>query len=329
MKIKNTCIADTVYALALYLLYMPMSEIRKTRFFLGSVIPKTYSDKLDNVVRLDTAGQLNGERKLPVLSILRVRLRFLFYSCFFLSGTCIFGQDHLAIFCMMIGLHRYTLLEDAPAVFSRLAGHRILDELMRPMCFRERVMHALRFGMLPYRFFGNSDKCLNRILTEPDDVRSPLIKGRCYELVNLKALWTAADEEKKNFLRGVFGLKDEVCAKFHGCETLFVTQPYREDAHLTDDDWAEVVKKILSCCTGKILIKVHPRDKFDYHRHFPELEIFDLPIPMQLLVFAGIQVKKVITINSSAIYSFPVDVEKIELGPDIHPKIYNYNIAAN
>jgi len=317
-KIGNSCIVDTVYALALYLLYMPLAEVRRTRFFVGSSIPQECDEKLGCVVRFDTSAL---RRRITPALFVKTWLRCFYLRLFKISHTKVYGQDHIGFFGFLTGFKSYVLLEDAPGVYTRVLELPQFTSLNRKMSIIEIAIYAIRYGMMPSKSFGQSSSCITRIITYPSDASSPLLANRAYELVDFNNLWAGAKEEKKRYIMSVFGVTDSVVDVMSSCDTVFLTQPYREECHLTDDEWRAIIDQIVGEYSRNILIKVHPRDKFDYERHYPYLHVMKQPIPMQLLAALGVTVKRAVTINSSAIYSFPDNVDKVILGAQINEKI--------
>ena len=61
-----------------------------------------------------------------------------------------------------------------------------------------------------------------------------------------------------------------------------------------------------------IIIKTHPREKKDYSTIFPNVQIIDEPFPVELLKYIGLNVKKIITLSSSAALNFK-DYADIEI----------------
>ena len=72
---------------------------------------------------------------------------------------------------------------------------------------------------------------------------------------------------------------------------------------------------------SKILIKVLPRDEFDYSQIFPKAKILRSVAPMQLLNFVGRPFRRAITICSTAVFHLPPETEVIWLGTKVNEKI--------
>lgn len=313
---RNCCVVDTYYALALYLLYSSFDEIKDTVFFIGSTICKDVESQLPSVTRFDNKKHTE---KISAIEFIKLRIEFLVRRMFQVRGRVMYGQDHLPYFELLLGRGHYVLLEDSPGVFSRCFSVNFLKPRIVPMGFREGLFHWLRYGTLFGRIMGMNDQCVNRIITDKCDISSDAISGRKYELVSLEDLWHKSSEEKKQYIKRVFGITATVLEESAGFASVFLTQPFREDCGLSDEEWVSVIRPIL--CDGKTMVKVHPRDKFDYKKYFPNVYILDVCAPMQLLVMLGLHFEKAITICSSSINAFPNSVEKVVIGTQVSPKI--------
>jgi hypothetical protein len=68
---------------------------------------------------------------------------------------------------------------------------------------------------------------------------------------------------------------------------------------------------------GTLLIKKHPRETFDYKILFPDIPVFEKPIPIQLFDLLGVRFKRAITVFSSAVASFDYDIKIDWYGTEI------------
>lgn len=316
MRVRNSCIVNTTYTLALYLLYMSMEEIQRTRFFVGPAVIDRIASRLPVVYKFDTKDQFGRVR---FWGLLKFRIKTILIHLFYILPTKVYGLDHLPFFEMILGFKKYILLEDAPEIFTRCLEVRIVSPRTAPMTVKGYICHWLRFGVLTGRRFGSNGQCVNRILTDPKDVSSPILRGRKYELVDLKGLWAKASEVKRSFIREVFGIETDIMKSVEGCSTLFFTQPYYDDLKLTTEEWMSVLDPVLK--QSGVAIKIHPRDTFDYAKYYPNVPILNCAAPMQLLCLDPVPFKKAITINSTAVSAMPDCVEKVVLGAGVHPKI--------
>jgi hypothetical protein len=61
-----------------------------------------------------------------------------------------------------------------------------------------------------------------------------------------------------------------------------------------------------------------------YKEFFPEISIISKPIPMQLIDIMGIKFTKAVTISSTAVLSFPYEIEIDWLGTSWDKTLYAY-----
>ena len=123
----------------------------------------------------------------------------------------------------------------------------------------------------------------------------------------------------------IFGITRDDITLLEEKPIIFFSQPLIVDEIFVDEEYVELLKHIFSHYeTSKIIIKVHPRDTFDYKKYFPELEVFSKPVNIQLLSLLNLAFEKAITIFSSAVFDLPDNIEVDWFGPDIHPNIKKY-----
>ncbi len=103
---------------------------------------------------------------------------------------------------------------------------------------------------------------------------------------------------------------------------VLVTQPLSEDNIVSEEEKILLYKEIVAAHIGdaKLYIKVHPREKTDYTKVFPESSLLQQNCPAELLSLLNISFGKAITLFSTAIHLVPSD-EKIILGLDYNKKV--------
>ena len=110
-------IGYTTYSLYLYLLYSSIEEIKETFFFVGEGIHESIRNKLQNKYYFSSR---EFEKKHPFFRLIfRINLRYIKHRKWpFLKNAKIFAQDHFFYSRGLIGRRNYTLIEDAPNIFS-------------------------------------------------------------------------------------------------------------------------------------------------------------------------------------------------------------------
>lgn len=173
-----------------------------------------------------------------------------------------------------------------------------------------------------YPRYGSADTVLKIYLTGLLPI-SKIIANKV-ELINLKLLWQQKSLEQKENILKVFLPDGLNKSRLEKCEVLLLTQPFSEDSDdiFLESDKIDVYRKLLSGYDeSKVLIKVHPREKTDYSHYFPKAQILRTPCPMELLTLTGLQIKRAVSVNSTAIFSLDDSVEKIISGYDVTPAL--------
>lgn len=329
MKKRYTYIADTVYSLFLYLLMMDVGQIQATRYFFGGAIsraiPRTSDKYLGEVYRIDNYAL----KKSSVFVRCLYRVRMWFVYLFKIAGTEIYAQDYLAFSQPLICGAKYTLLEDGPGCYTGRMNNHFLRPFKNGLL--RRLVVWITWGRIQGGVFGANNQCVNRIVTQQSDADADILKGRRFQIVNVKELWINSSEEKKDFIMRFFGMSSELKAQCQKIETIILTQPFCEDAGISAEELVEIYRPYVEkyLCTGGVLIKNHPRDTVAYNEYFPDAVCINTPVPMQLLLFIGVKFKRVITAFSSGVSEFSKGTEIIILGSSVHPKVeatYKYNI---
>ena len=138
-------------------------------------------------------------------------------------------------------------------------------------------------------------------------------------------MYEKSSVQKRQFLVDLFGITREEIYLFNQYPNLFFSQPLLNDCDMTEEEYVELLQKIFRHYpTGSTIIKTHPRDDFDYAKHFPEIAVFSKSINSQFLYLIGLKPKRIITIASTAIEGFPESIECDYYGTSMHPKVENF-----
>ena len=318
MRFQYTCIVDTPYALALYLLKMSRMAIGQTLFCIGNNLSDDILRALPHARRFYIDG-----RKSRFLRMI-FRMRCWLYHLAHIRGTQIYGQDHINCAAQLICRQKYTLIEDGPGTCllnRERPGHQFPDT-RNPFCLL--AFYALG-GTIYLKTMGRNPQCINRWVTSQEDVRLFEKERVPFEVLDVRKLWEGASEEKKKMVLRVIdgrigGLDVSALSKTN--ETVLLTQPMIEDCGLTEDEIEAVYRPFIDrYAQSGVVIKPHPRDKFDYENRFPNCRVLRTRIPMQLLNAFGLNFKRAITICSSSVSDMSEDMELVWLGAEIHPKI--------
>lgn len=319
-KPKFSCVVDTTYSLSLYLLYVSEEDIRRTAFFVGNTIPKTVSDKLPFVVRINTDPNRYACRK---KILLRRRIEALVKWRFRIK-TFMYAQDHLVYSPQIIGRSHYFLLEDAPNVYTNYKTLPFFISVY-PKTLKERIKTYVFYGPIGIRRLGTNKQCVDRLVTSPTDLDSDLLKGKKYTLVDMRQLWEQSSKTKQEYILSLFGIGKTMLDIAKACHVIIFTQPLVEDCGLTEQEMMDIYKPYIEKYADEgVIIKPHPRDKFDYAKNFPQTAILDCMAPMQLLNAMGMDFKTAVTVCSSAVTAMSDDTRIIWMGAAVNKKILRF-----
>lgn len=317
-RYKYTCIVDTPYALALYLLKMDCEAIPRTFFCVGRNLAQEIFDRLPSARRFDM------DQRRSRFVRLAFRIKCFYHHFLFVRGRSVYAQDHLNCSSQLICRTNYTLIEDGPRSYSMnkdLPGRRLV-EIENP--FLNMAVYLMN-GSVYLKSFGRNAQCVNRWVTTDEDADLYQRDGAKIERLDVGLMWRQASREKKEAISCIFngdGFDWEVGLRSNCAETILLTQPMIEDCGLSEDEFATIYR----ACVDRylpmgVVIKPHPRDKFNYKKHFPNCKVMSTRVPMQLLCAFGMNFKRAVTICSTAVSDFPEETEIVWIGNEINSKI--------
>lgn len=321
----HVCIALNVYSLLQYLLLNDEEIIaEKTRYFIGSGVPKSIADRLNNAVYFDVSPKKG-------VAMIKRRLQKLRLALFAnrlypeIKNAEIFAQDHQYIPACLIGKKSYYLLSDSNNFFENQMnpGKPEWERIQRLQHSLKGKIESFIYGPLSIFQFGTSRQCKKIFVTK--EQKSLIFNTIPHEVQSLKEMWNASSESKREIICTCFGLEKQDVDAFSDVQVLILTQCFVTDTALTEKENYELFKKIIDDYKGsKVMIKVHPREKFDFRSAFPECVVFDKPVPMELISLMGANISTAVTFFSSSINCLDDNVKKVRLGTAIHPKLLNF-----
>lgn len=302
---KYTCIIDATYALMLYMLYATDNMLQNTTYFVGS---NCKTCNLPNMIVMPPIQPYTNKE------LLKYRIKCLKYRNQLKQST-IYAQDHLYFSAPLIDNIPYIVLEDCPNFF-------IIREERNEITFKptlRALWYNFKIGRIYNRYAGHNPWCKKRIITSDYDRQLMEKKRLPFEQVNPKELWNKASSFKKRYIIDTFNLPS--IDAIHKDVVIF-SQPLIEDAHFSDKELTDVFNPYVKQFGAEnILVKLHPRDKFDYEKAFPGISILRTKAPQQLLDIMGVKFKTAITVCSSAVSSMDKDCNIIWIGAEIDERI--------
>ena len=320
-NITHVCLTPSIHALLQYLLLFDYdTTAHHTAYFTGYAVSKEIASRLPGV--WIPFEQTSDKQSLDrMFDKFRLRLaRHTRYS--FLLKAKLFAFD-VGFVPPLIGHSPYALLSDGPLGLAQNTQSDSID-FQRQQHRRKTLsgrIEQLLFGPVALNRWGNNEQCRELYLTEKND--TPVLQGKKVNIASLRELWDKASNESKNFVKSVFDVSNEDISILNSRRFMFCTQPMVGDGILTHEEYLAILKPLFeSYGTQNLLLKLHPRDTFDYQRYFPEVAVYGKKVNMQLLVLLGANVERAITICSSAVNSFPESVAVDWYGTDFHPKLH-------
>lgn len=313
---KNTCIVQSPYNLFLYLLTNDLETIKNTQYFFSYTIPPMVASKLSWSCILSKEDCLGNVVKFRIKSLIKYRWK--------IAGTNVYAQDHMGYMQCLIGMSKYTLLEDGPQIFGRLD----MKDLYSGVIYQNRLgprrlMNIIKYGSVYGREWGRNVQCINRIITHPDDTKTKWLVNNKYTLCDIQTYWNNSSEEKKKYILNVFGLTKELVEKYRNVDTILVGDGVVEQDGITEQELIDVYTPVVQkYAKNGLLIKPHPYTVVNYKKYFPFAEIIPADIPMQLLVLLGMKCKYAITLFSSAVSLLPKETKIVWLGTECLPRLY-------
>lgn len=307
LRNKFSLIADTTYALLLYMLYAKDNMLLNTTYYVGTtlstlplypkiVMPpiKHYTDK----------------------ELIKYRIRCLKYRLQ-LCRSEIYAQDHLYFSAPLIDNHPYILLEDCPRFFTTLYNTNNKKSLYIKKC---TGLRHLMMGRIYNQYGGYNIYCKNRIVTSDSDKCLFDSFGLKNEQYNIQQLWNSASEFKKKYIKRIFMIDDKMVTNHQ--DVIIFSQPLITDCHLSVSEHLALFKPYIDQYgIENIIVKLHPRDTFDYQKYFPGIKILSTKAPQQLLSAMGLRLRIAITVCSSAVSSMDKNTEIVWIGAEVDDRI--------
>lgn len=316
----------TVYSLFEYLLYSSVEEISNTFFVIEDWMWKDFGDKFNNAYRM-------SER---VLSLPRntAWLYFKYIKWFKLPNyrnSDLFTLDHLPHHPVLIGHHKYTLLEDGPYCHSIMLTNNIKNSTFEEKryehlpTFKKRMAHRLRklvYGPVYFNRWGKCHLCTDLILSTDDDLY--YFKNKTIHRINFKGIWNTFSVQKQELVLKAFDLNQEDVDLLVSKKIIILTQPLFPD-YISEQEHGDIWRKIISKYPiEEVLVKPHPRDFYPYENDFEGLTVFRKKIPSQFFEVLNLEFHKAVTTFTSAVFGLNVkeiDWYGTEVSEVIHDRI--------
>lgn len=216
---------------------------------------------------------------------------FIFNVIFRLDGLDVYGSDHIMGAKFFLRRNKFYLIEDGTINYTKKA-----------------YIRSWKNKLFSIPTFGVHSNVKEIYLTKPAAEEMPDIVKSKVKVIDINKLWQCLSIEEKGEILSIFDLSKEMINSVHDRKYILFTQPLSEDKVLSEEEKISLYRDIINDYGEEnLVIKCHPREVTDYSVVFSNAIIFPEHIPAELLSLLQVDIKKVITLFSTAVYDFPED----------------------
>ena len=334
---KQVLITPSPYTTLLYFLANDLSTLEDSAYFFvrvrrwseaekaktREVLPNSYFVNQtgltirfrNNAVlqKLYTALQLAVKRAIPYLWLRATKS----FRWPFLKTADIWCYDNYSVIKALVGNRDYVFLEEGLFTYKNAELYAGKASFMR----RLQIFLEAPFGI---KGLATTKQAKRIILTGLAET------PKCYtdrnlEVVSMQELWDKSYSAKRAFIMKFFALSPEDVDAMRGRDVILVDQPLADDGLITRDEQAEMLRKIIADYgASRILLKTHYRSTMNYRELFPDVYVWDKFTPMELLTLCGVKFNTAVTVNSTAVLSFPEDMRINWLAENMESKYFSH-----
>lgn len=304
--IVKICTFDTVYSLFLYFLkfgYNPDDIL-----ILSNGVPKQVRNNLNHIYFPDI--KLLHDRSSPIkwlykniINVIKqvygvLKLRIILFFKTRGKDVEVYGQGHLTFSYPLYEFENSYIIEDGLGNYLDLKQPTKINPILNKI--------ANFFGIYVFNLkegFG-THKNIKKVYLTKNNVPFE-IKDKA-EVMDMDSLWDLKSDDEKNKILKLFNLENSNQWENH--LVLLLTEPFSEHDLLPFDEEISIYREFIDKYPN-IIIKTHPREKKDYLKLFPDVEVIDVPFPVELLKYIGVNIDKIVTICSTAALNLSKDCE--------------------
>ncbi len=233
-----------------------------------------------------------------------------------LKNLQVYGLDHILGSDYFKSFYDIILFEDGTKNYCPEEIKKAM-KLLNEKSIKKKISSKLVLETPSFGIYKNVKKIfLTGILDVPEELKNKV------EIINLEMLWKNKTLKQKDEILEFFNVKDFFYKNKFQEKTIFLTQPLSEDGILSLEEEIILYKSVMEKYDEKnLIIKTHPREKKDYKKYFPNIEILDKKFPFELFKLNNVKFKKVATIFSTGAYNLGEETEVDFYGTQIHPKL--------
>ena len=295
--IKLACFGNN-YSLLIYLLLTNTKYRKDVIFIFENINIKVF--KRSMIINIK-----NNKYTKEIYFLVLVKILLFLYR----KNILVYGQDHLLIGNKLLATNNFYLIEDGLMNYSINHANQEVSKL-------RKIFNCL-IGRKKYLGLDKGVKkiYLTGLAPIPEEIKDKV------EIINLKELWNKKTEEEKEEILDIFGFNNKIVDRLKNKKEILYTQPLSEDAVITEEEKIEIYTNVIKNYKKETLvIKQHPREKTDYKKIFPDIEILNQSFPAELFNLLDIKFEKAVTLFSTAALSNK-NIEVDFYGTEVHPKI--------
>lgn len=298
-KINIACFGN-IYSLLVYLLITNRTLRKETLFILENL----------RMILPYKAFTFKGKHSY-FLEFFLVVIIF-FAKLIIKNNILIYGQDHLLIGNKLLLFKNFYLIEDGSMSYSTI----LVDYFAKRQGIKKIIDTIFQRKKMLGRDSAVKKIYLTGLAPIPEEIKNKV------EIINLKELWNKKSDVEKEEILNIFGFDKNIVNNIKNRKYILYTQPLSEDEILLESEKIELYSKILEKYDKNyVVLKKHPREKTDYKKIFPDIEVMDQVFPAELLTLLDIHFEKAITIFSTA--ALTDDKVQVDFyGTEIHPKLF-------
>lgn len=193
----------------------------------------------------------------------------------------------------------------------------------------DKLLHICGIYSLSIKESLGSHKNIKKVYLTHEN-NNPLIKDKI-EILDIEKLWGDKTYKEKKEILKIFNMDMEKLSEFDNNCVLLLTQPLSEDnknenKNISYEEEMSIYNNIIERFSNmKIILKPHPREKKNYSKIFPDIEILDRSFPIELLHLTGFKPKVVASVVSTAILNF-LDSDIYVYNQETTSEYINYSI---
>lgn len=319
MRTGKVCCVYTVYSLFLYIVNAKDEDIDTTLYILDTAIPDGYEQRLKKCWRYSPPDNLTGKWWIDW-----ILFRWHIYKHLprLHRRAELYMQDHKQWTAVYAGNHKYTYLEDSPQHIAYIwdsSQSNWYTDIMR--WNRLRICQFL-YGPTYYEAFAHHRNAECLMLTQDD--KTPFLENR-KRMISIplsEESWNSFSEYKRERIMEIFDISTNDLEHFKSVDTMIITQPLWPDS-VSQEEHVDIYKRLISLYDeSKVIIKTHPRETIDYKIIFPKAKVFEKPLPVQILVMMGLNIKRAVTLYSTAVAQLPENITVDWYGTEFDDRLF-------